>query len=64
MEIYALIEADLKKAEELLPDKKREPGRPNKGSAKAMLADVYLTEGGWPVKDASKYALAAAKARK
>jgi starch-binding outer membrane protein, SusD/RagB family len=62
-EIYAIIESDLKKAEEFVPNTKREPGRPNKGSVKALLADVYLTEGGWPIKDASKYALAAAKAK-
>ncbi|MBL0740175.1 RagB/SusD family nutrient uptake outer membrane protein [Chryseolinea lacunae] len=62
-EIYELIEADLKQAEELVGNVKRDPGRPNKGSVKALLADVYLTEGGWPLKDASKYALAAAKAK-
>lgn len=62
-EIYQLIESDLLKAEEWVPDAKRNPGRPNKGSVKALLADVYLTEGGWPIKDASKYALAAAKAK-
>ncbi|CAN5919480.1 RagB/SusD family nutrient uptake outer membrane protein [soil metagenome] len=61
--VYQLIESDLKKAEELLPDAKRNPGRPNKGSAKAFLADMYLTMAGWPLKDASKYALAAAKAK-
>ncbi|CAG5018886.1 SusD-like protein P2 [Dyadobacter sp. CECT 9275] len=61
--IYTLIEDDLKKAEELVADKKRDPGRPNRGSVKALLADVYLTEGGWPIKNQSKYALAAAKAR-
>jgi starch-binding outer membrane protein, SusD/RagB family len=62
-EIYALIETDLKAAEGLLPDAKRDAGRPNVGSAKALLADVYLTEAGYPIKDASKYALAAAKAK-
>jgi hypothetical protein len=62
-EVYALIESDLKSAEELLSNTKRAPGRPSKGSAKAFLADVYLTQGGWPIKDASKYALAAAKAK-
>ncbi|MES2733711.1 MAG: RagB/SusD family nutrient uptake outer membrane protein [Bacteroidota bacterium] len=61
--IYALIEADLKQAETLVGDTKRNPGRPNKGSVKALLADVYMTEAGWPLKDASKYALAAAKAK-
>jgi starch-binding outer membrane protein, SusD/RagB family len=62
-EVYKLIEADLLKAEAWVPNTKRNPGRPNKGSVKALLADVYLTQGGWPVKDASKYALAAAKAK-
>ncbi|QHV95682.1 RagB/SusD family nutrient uptake outer membrane protein [Spirosoma endbachense] len=61
--IYQLIENDLKKAEELVANKKRDPGRPNKGSVKALLADVYLTEGGWPLKIQGKYALAAAKAK-
>lgn len=62
-DVYKLIEADLVHAEEWVPNTKRDPGRPNKGSVKALLADVYLTEGGWPLKDASKYALAAAKAK-
>lgn len=62
-EVYQLIESDLMKAEELLPNSKRQPGRPNKGSAKAFLAEVYLTMAGWPLKDASKYAMAAAKAK-
>lgn len=61
--VYKLIEEDLAKAEEWVPDTKRNPGRPNKGAVKALLADVYLTEGGWPLKDQSKYALAAAKAK-
>ena len=62
-EVYKLIEADLLKAEEWVPNTKRNPGRPNKGSVKSLLADVYLTQGGWPINDASKYALAAAKAK-
>jgi hypothetical protein len=62
-EIYALIEADLLQAEQLLSNTRRDVGRPNIGSAKALLADVYLTEGGWPIKDQSKYALAATKAK-
>ncbi|MGN7824176.1 RagB/SusD family nutrient uptake outer membrane protein [Chitinophaga sp. 22536] len=62
-DIYPLIEADLKRAEEWIPNTRRSSGRPNKGSAKALLADVYLTEAGWPLKDQSKYALAAAKAK-
>ena len=63
IEVYKVIESDLTQAETLLPNTKRDPGRPNKGSAKALLADVYLTEGGWPIKDNTKYALAAAKAK-
>ncbi|QEH42659.1 RagB/SusD family nutrient uptake outer membrane protein [Chitinophaga sp. XS-30] len=62
-DVYKLIEEDLAKAEAWVPNTKRHPGRPNKGSVKALLADVYLTQGGWPVNDASKYALAAAKAK-
>ena len=62
-EIYALIVADLQKAEELMAPLKREPGRASSGSAKALLADVYLTMGGWPINDVSSYAKAAAKAK-
>lgn len=62
-DVYKLIEADLILAESLLPVVKRDFGRSNSGVAKAFLADVYLTEGGWPIKDATKYALAAAKAK-
>jgi hypothetical protein len=62
-QVYQLIEEDLARAEEMVPDKKRDAGRPNKGAVKALLADVYLTEAGWPLKDQSKYALAAAKAK-
>jgi hypothetical protein len=62
-EVYKLIEADLQKAEEWVPNTKRNPGRPNKGSVRSLLADVYLTEGGWPIKNPAKYALAAAKAK-
>jgi len=62
-EVYALIESDLTAAEGLVPDTKRDPGRPNKGTVKAYLADVYLTEAGWPLKQTEKYALAAAKAK-
>jgi hypothetical protein len=62
-DVYKLIEDDLKKAEEMVGDVKLAPGRINKGTVKAYLADVYLTESGWPVKDASKAALAAQKAK-
>lgn len=61
--LYSHIIEDLTQAELLLKNAKRDVGRPNKGTAKAYLADVYLSMGGWPIKDASKYALAAAKAK-
>jgi starch-binding outer membrane protein, SusD/RagB family len=69
-DIYNLIVADLQKAETMLPDnwdgKIRQNGIdifPTKGSAKSLLANVYLTMAGWPLKQADKYALAAAKAK-
>jgi hypothetical protein len=62
-EVYKLVESDLQKAEAWVPNTRRAQGRPNKGAVKALLADVYLTEGGWPIKDATKYALATAKAK-
>jgi hypothetical protein len=61
---YLQIEADLKIAEVSLPAPGQEnTGRATAGFAKAVLADLYLTWAGWPAKDASKYALAAAKAK-
>lgn len=62
-QVYNLIVADMKKAETMLPNTKRDPGRPNAGAAKAFLADVYLTMAGWPLKQTDKYDLAAAKAK-
>jgi starch-binding outer membrane protein, SusD/RagB family len=69
-EIYNLIVADLQKAETLLPNhwtgKATQKGidiLATKGSAKALLANVYLTMAGWPLKQTDKYALAAAKAK-
>jgi len=63
--IYDLIIDDLTKAGNMLLNSRRnnEKGRPNKGSAQALLADVYLTMAGWPLKDESKYALAALTAK-
>jgi starch-binding outer membrane protein, SusD/RagB family len=61
--IYAQIESDLKKAETLMPNAKPAAGRASAGTAKALLAEVYLAEAGYPLKNASKYALAAAKAK-
>ncbi|MBN9385860.1 MAG: RagB/SusD family nutrient uptake outer membrane protein [Chitinophagaceae bacterium] len=69
-DIYTLIVADLQKAETMLPDHWSAPAKqsgvdifPTKGSAKALLANVYLTMAGWPLKQTDKYALAAAKAK-
>ncbi|WP_026464211.1 RagB/SusD family nutrient uptake outer membrane protein [Adhaeribacter aquaticus] len=62
-DVYKLIEADLLEAEKMMPNAKRNPGRPNKGTVKAYMAEVYLTQAGWPLKQTDKYALAAAKAK-
>jgi hypothetical protein len=69
-EIYDLIVADLQKAETMLPDHWTSPANqngidifPTRGSAKALLANVYLTMAGWPLKQTDKYAMAAAKAK-
>lgn len=61
--IYAQIISDLQQAENLMGNTKPQPGRANKGTAKAILAKVYLQMAGWPLKDNSKYALAASKAK-
>lgn len=67
LDIYTQIEADLQQAETLLPDVY--PGipvvgaRPNKGTAKAFLSRLYLMWAGYPIKDASKYTMAASKSK-
>jgi len=62
-EVYELIEKDMQEALKLLPDNyatARIPGEtPNKGTAKALLAEIYLSWAGFPVNDNSKYAEAA-----
>jgi len=62
-DLYDQIVADLKAAEGLLSNTKPQPGRVNKGTAKAILAEVYLHMAGYPLNDASYYALAASKAK-
>lgn len=68
--IYAQIEADALKAESLLPESHTvspyfQNGinvAPNKAAAKALLASIYMTEAGWPLKKGtSYYDMAAAK---
>ncbi|HDZ13995.1 hypothetical protein LCGC14_0950900 [marine sediment metagenome] len=66
IDIYSQIENDLLMAERLLPD--QYPGvpaaiRPNNGSARAYLAKLYMHWAGWPLKDSSKYAMAASSAK-
>lgn len=46
-DVYARIIADLKVAEQQLPVRQAEVGRPTSGAAKTMLADVYLVRGQW-----------------
>jgi starch-binding outer membrane protein, SusD/RagB family len=62
-EIYSFIEKDLQRALSLLPGSATEARikyiTPHRGSAKALLAEVYLTWAGYPVKDVNKYADAA-----
>ncbi|MBD3591734.1 RagB/SusD family nutrient uptake outer membrane protein [Bacteroides sp. GM023] len=61
-QIYGLIVSDLKSAELTLPISQEDPSRPSRWAAKALLAKVYLTMAGYPLNDASCYALARDKA--
>lgn len=62
-DVYALIVQDLKDAETKLPVSYAEKGRATRGAAKALLAKVYLTMAGWPLKQTDKYTLARDKAK-
>lgn len=66
-EVLEFAECDLLKAEELLSNNRsssRVAGvTPHKGTAKALLAELYLYWAGYPVNDGSKYALAAQEAK-
>jgi hypothetical protein len=63
LENYKLIEEDLKfAAENLPPTQPNALGKATSGAAKTVLASLYLTWAGWPVKDESKYALSAQQA--
>lgn len=66
VEVYNTIIQDLKEAETNLDDfydyaNVQNGGRATKVAAKALLGKVYLTMAGFPIKDASKYQLAADK---
>jgi hypothetical protein len=62
-ELYNFIVGDLQKAIELLPQTIKEARVPYEtptiGSAKALLAEVYLTMGGYPLYDKNGYVNAA-----
>ncbi len=63
-EVYRQIESDLLMAESLLPASSTLGAtRPNSGSARAMLARLYMHWAGYPLKDASKYTQAASSAK-
>lgn len=62
-DIYAQIISDLEIAIGLMQKMKPAPGRASQGTAKAILAEVYLQMAGWPLKDTSKYAMAASIAK-
>ncbi len=63
-DVYRQIESDLLMAESLLPvTSNLGATRPNKGTARAFLARLYLDWAGFPAKDNSKYAQAASSAK-
>lgn len=63
--VFSQIESDLLASIERLGDERRnsEAGRPNKGTAQALLAEVYLFEAGWPLHKDGYYAKAAEMAK-
>lgn len=62
-DVYALIINDLITAKRMLPVSfAGQPGKANQLAARSLLADVYLTTAGWPLKKTQNYALAAAEA--
>lgn len=64
-EIYSHIESDIDNAVSMLADARRnnEVGRPNKLVARALRAEIYLTEAGWPLKKDGYYKKAADEAK-
>lgn len=63
LEVYQQVESDLTEALKYLPESWVEDTYPSSWAAKMLLADMYMTWAGWPVKDASKYAMAAQLAK-
>jgi hypothetical protein len=66
LEVYNFIISDLEKAIRLLPPSNNQARiknvTPYKGTAQALLAEVYLAMGGYPLKQPEMYAKAAAVA--
>lgn len=64
-DIYTLIESDIDNAVNMLDDTRRnsEVGRPSKLVARALRAEIYLTEAGWPLKKDGYYKKAADEAK-
>lgn len=65
--VYGQIESDFLEAEsrlpEIYPNVLAGAPRPNKGSARALLARLYMDWAGFPLKDESKYVQAASSAK-
>lgn len=63
-EVFQQIESDYLKAESMLPvSSTLGATRPNKGTARAFLARLYMDWAGYPLNDNSKYAQAASSAK-
>lgn len=64
VEVFEQIESDLLAAESRLPSSTTVgSARPSSGSARAFLARLYMDWAGFPLKDNSKYAMAASSAK-
>jgi starch-binding outer membrane protein, SusD/RagB family len=65
-EIYGFIKSDLQQAASLLPENNKSARIPNetphRGTAKALLSEVYLSWAGYPANGEGKYVLAAKEA--
>ncbi len=63
--IYELIESDIDNAVNMLGSTRRnnEIGRPSSLVARALRAEIYLTEAGWPLKKEGYYEKAALEAK-
>ena len=64
-DVYRFVLQDLEEAERFLPVEwaGMGVGRPDLGSCKSLLAEVYITAAGYPLKDQGMWSRAAAKAK-